>query len=180
MKLTLNARNMAVTPAITQRIEKKTERMGRYLLPDTEMQIKMRKDKNDMRIVEITVPMGGNVILRSEGSAQSNLFLAIDEALGKIERQIHRHRTKLEKRLRDDAFQPDAQPEYIEEEPEEETGAIVRRKSFPVRPMSEEDAAIQMEMLGHNFFAFTNMDTGKISVLYQRKDGGLGLLEPEE
>lgn len=179
MKLTITARNMTVTPAITERIEKKTERMGRYLLAETEMQIRMRRDKSDMRIVEITVPMGNNVILRSEGSAQSNLFIAIDEALAKIERQIHRHRTKLEKRLREDAFRQDSLPEYIDEEPEEGIGQIVRRKTFPVRPMSEEDAAVQMELLGHSFFAFVNADTGAINVLYQRKDGGLGLLEPE-
>lgn len=180
MKMTLTARNMTITPAISERIEKKTERMSRYLLADTELQIRMRKDKSDMRIVEITVPMGSNVILRSEGRAQSNLFLAIDEALAKIERQIHRHRTKLEKRLREDAFQPELTPEYLDEEPEEDAEKIVRRKTFPVRPMSEEDAAIQMELLGHGFFAFVNADTGAINVLYQRKDGGLGLLEPEK
>lgn len=180
MKLSITARNMSVTPAITERIEKKTERMSRYLLPETEMQIRMRRDKSDMRIVEITVPMGGNVILRSEASAQSNLFIAIDGALERIERQIHRHRTKLEKRLREDAFAP-AMPEYFDEEPpaEESATPIVRRKTFPVRPMSEEDAIIQMELLGHDFFAFVNVDTGKVNVLYQRKDGGLGLLEPE-
>ena len=66
MKMTITARNMTVSPGVTKRIEKKTERMGRYLLPDTEMQIKMRKEKNDLRIVEITVPMGNGVILRSE------------------------------------------------------------------------------------------------------------------
>lgn len=180
MKLSINARNMSITPAITERIEKKTERMGRYLLPETEMQIRMRRDKNDMRIVEITVPMGSNVILRSEASAQSNLFIAIDTALEKMERQIHRHRTKLDKRIRSDAFQA-VLPEYFDEEQpaEEDAAPIVRRKTFPVRPMSEEDAAIQMELLGHSFFAFMNADTGKINVLYQRKDGGLGLLEPD-
>ena len=179
MKLTINARNMSVTPAITERIEKKTERMSRYLLPETELQIRMRRDKNDLRIVEMTVPMGNNVILRSEASAQGNLFLAIDESLAKLERQIHRHRTKLEKRLREDAFAEGMQPEFIEEEPAEDPAAIVRRKTFPVRPMSEEDAAIQMELLGHSFFAFVNAETGKVNVLYQRRDGGLGLLEPE-
>jgi putative sigma-54 modulation protein len=173
---------MSITPGIEQRIEKKTARMGRYLLPETEMQIKMRKDKSDMRIVEITVPMGNGVLLRSEASAQSNLFLAIDDALAKMEKQIHRHRTKLGKRIREDAFTYE-EPEFIEEETEEEEEGkgqkIVRRKTFPVRPMSEEDAALQMEMLGHSFFAFVNIDTEKINVLYQRKDGGLGLLEPE-
>ena len=168
---------MAVTPGITQRIERKTARMSKYLLPDTEMQIKMRKDKNDLRIVEITVPMGNNVILRSESAAQGNLFAAIDEALTKMERQIHRHRTKLSKRLRDDAFV--AEPEYIEDDETEGVQEVVRRKTFPVRPMSVEDAAIQMELLGHSFFAFVNIETERINVLYQRKDGGLGLLEPE-
>ncbi len=178
MKLTINARNMSVTPGITQRIEKKTHTMSRYLLPETEMQVRMRKEKNDDRVVEITVPMGNNVILRSESTDQ-NLFVAIDQALAKIERQIRKHRTKLAKRLRDDAFAE--VPEYYEEEQEkeEEERKLVRRKTFPVRPMSVEDAMIEMEMLGHSFFAFVNIDTDRTNVLYLRKDGDLGLLEPE-
>ncbi len=176
MKLTINARNMAVTPAITKRIEKKTNTMSRYLLSETEMQVRMRKEKNDIRMVEITVPMGNNVILRSE-AADENLFVAIDQALAKMERQIRKHRTKLSKRLREDAFAE--LPEYFEEEPEEEERKVVRRKTFPVRPMSVEDAAIEMELLGHSFFAFVNIDTERTNVLYLRKDGNLGLLEPE-
>ena len=180
MKMTLTARNMSITPGIEERVQKKTARMGRYLLPDTEMQSKMRKDKDDMRIVEITVPMGNGVLLRSEAAAASNLFLAIDDALAKIEKQIHRHRTKLGKRIREDAFNINEEPEFIEEDTQEDGGPqIVRHKTFPMRPMSIEDAAIQMEMLGHSFFAFVNIDTDKINVLYQRKDGNLGLLEPE-
>lgn len=180
MKMTINARNMTVSPAVTKRIEKKTAKMERYLLPDTEMQIKLQKGKKDQRIVEITVPMGSNVILRSEATADdNNLFLAIDQALAKIERQIHRHRTRLGKRLREDAFLPEM-PEYLDEEPAEEGAMpIVRRKTFPVRPMSLEDAAVQMELLGHSFFAFVNIETERTNILYLRKDGGLGLLEPE-
>ena len=176
MKLTITARNMVVTPAITKRIEKKTETMGRYLWPETEMQIKMTKERQ-RRVVEITVPMGKNVILRSEGSADDNLFLAIDKALAKMERQIRKHRTKLGKNLREEI--PDV-PEYIEEDlAEEQERKIVKRKTFPVRPMSVEDAIIEMELLGHNFFAFVNIDTERTNVLYLRKDGDLGLLEPE-
>jgi putative sigma-54 modulation protein len=168
---------MTVTPAITQRIERKTATMGRYLWPDTEVQIRMRKEKNNLRVVEITVPMGKNVILRSEASAEDNLFMAIDQALAKMERQIRKHRTKLGKNLREEAFAE--APEYIEEEPEEEGRKIVKRKTFPVRPMSVEDAAIEMDLLGHNFFVFVNIDTERTNVLYLRKDGDLGLLEPE-
>ena len=176
MKLTITARNMVVTPAITKRIEKKTETMGRYLWPETEMQIKMHKEKA-RRVVEITVPMGKNVILRSEASAEDNLFLAIDKALAKMERQIRKHRTKLGKNLREEI--PDV-PEYIEEDlAEEKERKIVKRKTFPVRPMSVEDAVIEMDLLGHNFFAFVNIDTERTIVLYLRKDGDLGLLEPE-
>ena len=176
MKLSIQARNMSVTPAITKRIEKKTETMGKYLWPETEMQVKMRKEKNELRVVEITVPMGKNVILRSE-SADENLFLAIDKALAKMERQIRKHRTKLGKNLREEI--PDV-PEYIEEDQaEEQERKIVKRKTFPVRPMSVEDAIIEMELLGHNFFAFVNIDTERTNVLYLRKDGDLGLLEPE-
>lgn len=180
MKLSINTRNMEVTPGMTKRIEKKTETMSRYLRPDTEMQVRMRKEKNDRRVVEITVPMGNNVILRSESSADDNLFLAIDQALAKIERQILRHRTKLGKKLREDAF-TDIVPEYVEEEQvsEEPERKVVRQKTFPVRPMSVEDAVIQMEMLGHSFFVFVNADTDRTNVLYLRKDGDLGLLEPE-
>ena len=94
MKLTIYAKNMTVSPNVTRRIEKKTEKMGRYLLPDTEMQIRLSKEqKRDLRVVEITVPMGNNVFLRAEASEPENLFLAIDQALAKIERQIRRHRT---------------------------------------------------------------------------------------
>ena len=176
MRLTIQARNMSVSPAITERIEKKTETMGKYLWPETEMQVKMRKEKNDLRVVEITVPMGKNVILRSE-SADENLFLAIDKALAKMERQIRKHRTKLGKNLREEI--PDV-PEYIEEDQAEETERkLVKRKTFPVRPMSVEDAIIEMDLLGHNFFAFVNIDTERTNVLYLRKDGDLGLLEPE-
>ena len=176
MKLTITAQNMVVTPAITKRIEKKTETMGRYLRQDAEMQIKMHKEKA-RRVVEITVPMGKNVILRSEASADDNLFLAIDKALAKMERQIRKHRTKLGKNLREEI--PDV-PEYIEEDlAEEQERKVVKRKTFPVRPMSVEDAIIEMELLGHNFFAFVNIDTERTNVLYLRKDGDLGLLEPE-
>ena len=176
MKLTITARNMVVTPAITKRIEKKTETMGRYLWPETEMQIKMRRERA-RREVEITVPMGKNVILRSESSADDNLFLAIDTALAKMERQIRKHRTKLGKNLREEI--PDV-PEYIEEDlAEEEEQKIVRRKTFPIRPMSVEDAMIEMDLLGHSFFVFVNIDTDRTNVLYLRKDGNLGLLEPE-
>ena len=98
MKLTIYAKNMTVSPHVTRRIEKKTERMGRYLLPDTEMQVRLSKEpKRDIRTVEITVPMGNGVILRSEASEPENLFLAIDQSLA-MSWNLSRMRTLRRKR----------------------------------------------------------------------------------
>lgn len=175
MKTTITAKNMTVTPAITDRVMKKTAVMERYLRPDTQMFVRMRKERSQ-RIVEITVPIDG-VTLRAEASSEDNLFMSIDKALAKLERQILRHRTKLEKRLREDI--PNAIPEYIEEAPEQNERAIVRTKTYTTRPMHVEDAIMQMELLGHSFYVFINIETEQTNVLYLRKDGNLGLLEPE-
>ncbi len=179
MKTTITGKNMVVTPGITDRIMKKTNRMERYLKQDTEMFVRLSKERSSRRIAEITVPFEG-VILRAEASAEDNLFLAIDQALAKLEKQIHRHRTKLEKRLREDAFK-NTEMEFIEDAAagSQEERRVVRVKQFPVRPMSVEDAALQMELLGHAFFVFVNNETERTNVLYLRKDGNLGLLEPE-
>ena len=179
MKTTITAIGMAVTPGITKRIDRKTATMSRYLRQDTEVFVKLRKERNQ-KICEITVPMGGNVTLRAESASDDNLFMAIDSALAKLERQILRHRTRLDKRLREDVDL--SETEFIEDhtvygEGEKE---IVRHKTYPVRPMSPEDAALQMELLGHGFFVFVNQDTDQVNVLYARKDGNLGILEPEE
>lgn len=179
MKTTIIGKNMVVTPGITERIMKKTNRMERYLKQDTEMFVRLSKERSNRRIAEITVPFEG-VIIRAEASAEDNLYLAIDQALAKLEKQIHRHRTKLEKRLREDAFK-NTELEFIEDAAAgtQEERKIVRLKQFPVRPMSVEDATMQMELLGHSFFVFVNNETERTNVLYLRKDGDLGLLEPE-
>ena len=179
MKTIITGKNMNVSAGITERVMKKTNKMERYLHTDAEMQVRLTRDKNDRRTCEITVPFEG-VVLRAEASNDENLYVSIDQALAKLEKQIHKHRTKLGKRLREDAFQSE-DFEYVEEMDAADEGKrkIVRNKTFPVRPMSVDDAVLQMELLGHSFFVFVNADTGRVSVLYLRKDGNLGLLEPE-
>lgn len=179
MKTIITGKNMNVSAGITERVMKKTNKMERYLHTDAEMQVRLTRDKNDRRTCEITVPFEG-VVLRAEASNDENLYVSIDQALAKLEKQIHKHRTKLGKRLREDAFQSE-EFEYVEEMDAADEGKrkIVRNKTFPVRPMSVDDAVLQMELLGHSFFVFVNADTGRVSVLYLRKDGNLGLLEPE-
>jgi len=179
MKTTIVGKNMSVSPAVKNRVLRKTNKMGRYLDQNTEMLIRLTREKNHRRTCEITVPFEG-VVLRSEASSDDNLYISIDQALAKMERQIHKHRTKLSKRLREDAFQS-VEFEFNEEleASDEDRRKIVRNKTFPVRPMSVDDAIIQMELLGHSFFVFVNVDTDRTNVLYLRKDGDLGLLEPE-
>lgn len=178
MKTSMTAKGMTITPAIENRILKKTQTMGKYLRQDTEMFVRMRREKSQ-RIVEITVPING-VLLRAESSSEDNLFMSIDRALAKLERQILRHRTRLDKRLRDE-LPMDAQPEFIEDlsDQEQEAREVVRSKTYTVRPMSQEDAIMQMELLGHNFYVYIDVDTNQTHVLYLRKDGNLGLLIPE-
>ena len=181
MKTTITAKNMVVTPGINDRVMKKISKMSRYLNPNTEIFVRLTREKNNRRTCEITVPAGG-VTLRAEATNDDNLYVSIDQALAKLERQIHKHRTKLDKRLREDAFNP-AELEYDADAAssvEEATARkVVRRKNFPVRPMSVEDAILQMELLGHSFFVFVNVETDRTNVLYLRKDGDLGLMEPE-
>lgn len=179
MKTTITSKSMNVSPAITERVMKKTAKMERYLDQNTEMLVRLGKEKNNRRTCEITVPFEG-VMLRAESSNEDNLYVSIDQALAKLERQIHKHRTRLEKRLRSDAFKA-KEYEYVEEmdTSAQEVRKIVRTKTFPVRPMSVDDAILQMELLSHSFFVFVDADTDRVNVLYLRKDGDLGLMEPE-
>lgn len=178
MNTTITSKNMVITPGITNRIMKKTATMSRYLKPETEMFVRLRKEKNQ-RIVEITVPMQG-VTLRAEAASDDNLFMGIDKALAKLEKQILRHRTKLDKRLREDVNTEET-PEFIEtlDASEKAPREVVRNKTYTVRPMHMEDAIMQMEMLGHTFFVYIDIDTEQTHVLYLRRDGNLGLLVPE-
>ncbi|MCE5343080.1 MAG: ribosome-associated translation inhibitor RaiA [Eubacteriales bacterium] len=179
MKTVITGKNMVVSSGITERVMKKINKMERYLNPETEVLVRLIREKNNRRTCEITVPFDG-VVLRAEASNEDNLYVCIDQALAKLEKQIHKHRTKLGQRLRSDAFASN-ELEFVEEVSfaEEEKLQVVRNKTFTVRPMSVDDATMQMELLGHSFFVFVNIDTDRTNVLYLRKDGDLGLLEPE-
>ena len=177
MKIILSAKNFPVSPKLTARIERKINKLSRYFSPSTEVQVRLSAEKGDRRLCEITIPFEGGVLRAEE--CTDDMYQSVDHVLVKIERQIHRHRTKLEKRLREGAFQPEV-PEYFEQLPvEDEERALVRTKHYPIKPMDVEDAIDQMQMLGHAFFVFVNSETQATCVLYQRKDGNYGLLEPE-
>lgn len=173
MKFVYTSKDMAVSDSLKTRAEKKLSKLERYFRDEPEATIRFKVQKGARNIVEITVNAGG-VILRAEESS-NDMYLSIDHAVDKLESQIRRHRTKLEKRIRASELEPVAEaPVY-----EEQNYDIVRVKKFSVKPMSVEDAITQMELLGHDFFLFMNEENEGMNVLYRRHDGTYGLLQPD-
>lgn len=174
MRITMNGKNLTVTEDLKTRIEKKLGKMDRYFRQEVDAQVRLTQEKNLRYIAEITITVGG-MMLRAEETSD-DIIKSADRAVDKIERQIRRHRTRLEKNLREEIV---VQPEEEREAPiEEESRQLVRVKRFAMKPMTVEDAILQMDMLGHSFFLFSNAETGIVSVVYRRNDGNIGMLEP--
>lgn len=174
MRITITGKNMTVGEHLGGRIEKKISKMDRYFQDEVDVQVRLSQERGIRNIVEITLIVG-SVILRAEETS-NDMYMSVDKAIARLEGQIRRHRTKLEKRLREDV-----KPEIeVEEAPafEQTPNELVRVKRFEVKPMPVEDAIAQMDMLGHSFFLFVNSETGITSVVYRRNDGGIGMLEP--
>ena len=174
MKYIYTGKGMEVSESLKARVEKKLGKLERYFRDEPEATVRFKQQKGARNIIEITVSTGC-VILRAE-ECSNDMYLSIDHAVDKLESQIRRHRTKLDKRLRTAELEPvvEAAPEY-----EEATYNVVRTKKFAVKPMGVEDAITQMELLGHDFFLFLNEETDTMCVLYRRNDGTYGLLQPE-
>ena len=173
MQVTINGKNMEVSEYLRDLTDKKVSKLDRYFPGDTEVQVTLSVEKN-RHIVEVTIPYAGGIIRGEE--VTGDMYASIDNVIAKLEKQIIRHRTKLEKTLRyEDA--PEDEADYYDDE--DEGPQIVRVKRFSIKPMSVEEAALQMELLGHSFFVFTNDETNDMNVIYRRKDGNYGLIEPE-
>ncbi|MBD5560253.1 MAG: ribosome-associated translation inhibitor RaiA [Clostridia bacterium] len=184
MKVNIIGKNMEISDYLRDVVAKKTRKIERYFKPDAEMQIKLAIEKS-RHIAEVTIVADG-VFLRGE-EATGDMYSSIDAVLKKIERQMRKYRTKLSKRLREDAFRDqeafnaevDAEiAEVTEEEDEYNAPVIVRNKKFVAKPMEVEDAVVQMELLGHSFFVYRNPGTSEVNVVYRRADGNYGVIEP--
>lgn len=171
MRISISGKNLEISSYMREVAEKKLSKLDRYFPQDTEAQVTLSVEKN-RHIVEVTIPHGGRLIRGEETT--TDMYASLDNVLDKLEKQIVHNRTRLEKTLRQDAFVDLP----VEEEDEEDGPKIVRFKSFPFKPMSEEEAMLQIDLLGHAFFVFENAETGDINVLYKRKDGNFGLIEP--
>lgn len=176
MRIVISGKNISITEALRATVERKLGKFDRYFDDDTEAHVTMSVEKS-RHIVEVTIPLNGS-ILRAE-EATDDMYTSVERVLQKLERQIHKHKTKLEKRIKEGAFKY-AQPLFdIGTEPEEIQPEVVRIKRFALKPMSVEEAITQMDLLGHDFFVFSNADTNEVNVVYKRKDGGYGLIEPD-
>ncbi len=174
MRLIIAGKGMDVSNYLKDLVDQKSSKLSRYFKPETEVHVTLSIEKS-RHIAEVTVPFDG-VVLRAEESS-GDMYSSIDASLKKLERMIRRHRTKLEKRLHDEAYL--GEPIYGDYEEEQDYPKIVRKKQFPIKPMPIEEAELQMDMLGHSFFVFVNGDSGEVNVIYRRKDGNLGLIEPD-
>ena len=174
MRVTVIGKNINVTPALKEMIEKKISKLDRYFTPGVEARATLSVQKN-RQIFEVTIPFNG-VILRCEESTD-DMYKSIDLVENKLERQIRKQRTKLQRRnnesLRFGNF------DEVASEEDDNEGEIVKVKRFNIKPMSTEEAILQMELVQHNFFVFKDCDTENINVIYKRKDGNYGLLEPD-
>ena len=178
MKTTINARKVFVNQALTDHIEKKLAKFDKYFPEETTATVKLSRIRENER-VEVTIQHGG-LLFRSED--ESDTFMnALDCCMDAIERQIRKNKTRLTKRMRENIRIPeyDALESPSMEESEEDAFQI-GRKSFVFKPMTPEEAILQMNLLAHTFFVFDNMDTGDVCVVYKRRDGDYGLIEPEK
>ncbi|MBR1591958.1 MAG: ribosome-associated translation inhibitor RaiA [Ruminococcus sp.] len=173
MKTTITAKKMQIPQNFTEYAEKRIDtRLDKFFGDDAEAKIVLSELKNEI-ILELTVKYN-SLYFRSERKAVDK-FAALDDAIDKIIRQIRKNKTKVEKRLKDTAFK-EAFAEPVEEVPDYE---VIKRKKFKMRPMDIDEAILQMNMLDHEFFLFTNAGTGEINLVYKRDDGNYAVLEPD-
>jgi len=179
MKFQYTEKKVSLPTSVHAYAEKKVMKLERFFGDDAEALVAFGVEKNRNK-VEITVHAAGTYFRASEST--SDMYASIDAAVSTIERQIRKNKTRLAKRLRQDAFtrEPEVVSSFAPDEPEEGTFDIIRTKHFAMKPMRREEAILQMNLLEHNFFAFRDEDAdGAFAVVYKRNDGGYGIIEDE-
>ena len=174
MRITILGRNIDVTEGLKAAVEEKVGKLEKYFTPDTEVHVTLSVEKERQKI-EVTIPVKGNII-RSE-QVSNDMYVSIDLVEEVIERQLKKYKNKLI-----DAKQGGGSftSEFLEKDFEtDDEVKIIRTKRFGVKPMYPEDACVQKELLGHNFFVFRNAETDEVNVVYKRKGSTYGLIEPE-
>lgn len=188
MDFAIRGQQIEVTDALRDYVDKRLSRLDKYfdIPPATEGTVTLSVTRG-IHKVEVTIPLPGGIFLRAEDRSD-DMYTSIDSVLSKLERQIRKHKTKMNRRFRqdeslkglfvDEGVNASVSPSTDEEEAEEEL-QVVRNKRFLLKPMDVEEAILQMNMIGHNFFVFSNIDTETVNVVYRRNDGKYGLIEQE-
>ena len=174
MNLVISGKNLDITEGLRSAIEEKIGKLERYFTDTTEVHVTLSVEK-DRQKIEVTIPVKGNII-RSE-QVSNDMYVSIDLVEEVIERQLRKYKNKIvDKQQAAASFQK----AYLDKDYEEdEEVKIIRTKKFDIKPMYPEDACVQMELLGHNFFVFCNAETDQVNVVYKRKGNTYGLIEPE-
>ena len=172
MRFIITGRNIDITEGLKSAVEEKLGKLDRFFAPETEVNVTLSVEKERQKI-EVTIPVKGNII-RSE-QVSSDMYVSIDLVEEVIERQLKKYKNKIvDKQQNAAAF---AQ-EFVEKDYDDDEVKIIRTKRFGIKPMDPEEACVEMELLGHNFFVFLNAETDEVNVVYKRKGGTFGLIEP--
>ena len=174
MNYIISGKNIEVTEGLKEAVYDKLGKLDKYFTNETEVQVTFSVEKERQKI-EVTIPVKGNVIRAEQVS--DDMYVSIDLVEEVIERQINRYKKKLVDQKQNAAY---FQKDFMDDEDiDDEEIRIIRSKKFAVKPMDAEEACIQMELLGHNFFVFRNAETDEVNVVYKRKGNTYGLIEPE-
>ncbi|WP_371372056.1 ribosome hibernation-promoting factor, HPF/YfiA family [Sporomusa aerivorans] len=180
MAITVRGKNIEITPALKDYVSKRVGKVTKYFDSATMGEITAILTVSKGRhIVEVTVPING-ILLRGE-EATTDMYASIDLVIEKLEKQIEKYKTKLSRKLKSGAFKTELVPAAMlaSEATDEEEFSIVKTKRFAVKPMAVDEAVMQMNLINHDFYVFTNAETEEVNVVYRRKDGQYGLIEPE-
>ena len=178
MKYNITGRNIEVTESIRAEIDEKIMKLERYFAPDVEAQVTLSIEKNRQK-VEITIPVKGDCI-RAESESQ-DMYLSLDQAVRAIETQLKKYRKKIVQRYQKGGgeFASEFMNDFEDAAEDDSEIRIVKRKHFAFKPMDPEEACLQMDLMGHDFFVFTNSETDEVNVVYKRKGETYGIIEPE-
>ncbi len=180
MKFTFTEKKVSLPKSLRGYAEKKVGKLERYFKTEPEANLVFSVEREQNK-VELTIRAGSTILRVSEST--SDMFASVDAAVTSMERQLRKHKTRLEKRLRQDAFVRAAEedePSTLVPDEEEREFEVVRTKRFSIKPMTVDEAILQMDLLDHTFFAFKNEDNGAFAVVYKRNNGGYGLIEDED
>ena len=176
---TVRGKNIDITPSLREYVEKRVGKVTKYFDNVGEISVVLTASKG-RHTVEVTVPIPGGVLLRGEETTM-DMYTSIDLVVEKLERQIRKHKTKLERRFREAGFHAEEVKDAVTAPGREDEGEeyeVVKQKHFVVKPMDVQEAIMEMNLLNHSFFVFRDAQTEEVSVVYRRDDGKYGLIEP--